>query len=92
MAFYDPGLMAGNGLVLSGCMSSTSNFPPIISLDLENDQKFKDLRDEVKLLSRMLGAIVKEDPKILEKYDNVKRAWEEYCLFRDLVVNGNNDA
>lgn len=60
---------------------------PAVQLDLNISPEFKQLQEEVAYLSKIIGTILYENPEVLQKYANVKQAFEEYCLFRDLVVN-----
>jgi hypothetical protein len=63
----------------------------VLNLDLRNSPEFMALKNEVEHLSKLIGIVIKEDPEILTKYDNVRKAFDEYCLFRDLVINNDKN-
>jgi hypothetical protein len=47
------------------------------------------LKDEMKSIKKMLGLILEgdENPEFLEKYKNLKKAYDEYLFFRDLILS-----
>jgi hypothetical protein len=49
------------------------------------------LRKDMKDVKKMLGLILEgdENPALLEKYKNLKKAYDEYCFFRDLILDGD---
>lgn len=63
-------------------------YQPINSIDFNRiAMDIEKLKIQIDAQSKLLGLIMTENPEILEKFENIKNAWEEYCLFRDLVIN-----
>lgn len=69
-----------------GWNQTTTTYNPIYQWP---DSEMNEVKKDLKELKKMMGLILEgdENPALLEKYKNLKKAYEEYKFFRDLILN-----
>lgn len=78
----------------NGCIGSITSPPYTVSIPnytytWPDYSGYEEMKKEMKDIKKMLSLILEgdENPEFLEKYKNLKKAYEEYVFFRDMILS-----
>lgn len=84
--YHPPSILAGYGISIS----SSGNYGSIVSVDLNKNAEFQDLKSKIEGIEKHL-CILKPNETLQEKYPALQEAYDAYQLILKIVNDQNSE-